>query len=155
MSKARLFDIYHGMLNRCLNASSSNYSDWGGRGISVCDEWRSFENFHKWAIDNGYADTLKLDRVDNDGGYSPENCRWTNQKEQSRNTRRNIYCRCRNKLMTGAEAAERENLPYFAVYAYLTRGICKYVATHEIERPLITAVEYKAFSPRYPPYDTS
>lgn len=86
----RLYRIWKKMKSRCHNPNDPDYQKYyGSRGITVCAEWRnSFQAFHDWAIGAGYADTLSLDRIDNDKGYSPENCRWATAKEQRHNQRR-------------------------------------------------------------------
>lgn len=83
----RLYVIWKGMRSRCLSKTNKRYSDYGGRGISICDEWGLFSKFRDWALDNGYADNLSLDREDNDGPYSPVNCRWATALVQARNSR--------------------------------------------------------------------
>ena len=78
------------MKQRCYNKNKDNYKWYGGRGISVCDEWlNNFMSFYDWSINNGYKDGLKIDRIDVNKNYCPENCRFITQKEQCRNTRKN------------------------------------------------------------------
>lgn len=88
MSKSKLFGVWNGMNSRCHTPSDSNFSYYGGRGISVCDEWRKdFVAFKNWALNNGYAQGLDLDRKDNGGNYSPDNCRFVPHFINTRNRR--------------------------------------------------------------------
>lgn len=89
MSTTRLFKIWSGMKTRCNNPKSSSWAHYGGRGIRICSVWESFAQFCAWALANGYADNLSIDRVDVDGSYSPDNCRWATTAEQKLNTRKN------------------------------------------------------------------
>lgn len=89
--RTRLYRIWSGMRGRCKKDGSEYHKNWGGRGVSVCDEWNDFNTFREWAIKNGYDETLTIDRINNDGDYEPSNCRWITYKEQSRNMRSNRY----------------------------------------------------------------
>lgn len=115
-SQTRLYGIWCDMKKRCNNPNHWAYSRYGGRGIDFDLVWETFEPFKIWAEGNGYADNLTLDREDNDGPYSPTNCRWVTRKTQSRNRTTNIlYEYCGEKL-TLAEWAERYGFSYSTLY---------------------------------------
>ena len=88
----RIYRIWIGIKSRCHNPHDTGYSWYGDRGVTVCEEWREdFNSFYDWAMKNGYSDELTIDRIDNDGDYEPNNCRWIPMKEQSRNKRHTPY----------------------------------------------------------------
>ena len=89
LTNTRLYNIWKAIKNRVLNPKNKNYNDYGGRGITICEEWLDVQNFYNWAISNGYEENkgLSIDRIDNDGNYCPENCRWSTKSIQARNTR--------------------------------------------------------------------
>lgn len=88
--KTRLYRIWRGMLTRCYNKKRKNYYRYGGAGISVCDAWHEFASFKEWALANGYTDEMTIDRKFSTKDYSPDNCRWTTQRNQRANSRRAI-----------------------------------------------------------------
>jgi hypothetical protein len=107
----RIYKIHKHILGRCYNNNSDVYMHYGGRGITVCDEWKSnFLAFYEWSISNGYTDKLSIDRIDNNGPYSPENCRWTTQKEQCNNCRKNHFLTLYGKSMTISQWAEKTGI---------------------------------------------
>lgn len=106
-SDKRLHSIWRGMKERCFRKENISYPFYGGRGITVCKEWaKSFIAFRGWALKNGYAENLSIDRMDSNGNYCPENCRWVTAKQQSNNTRRNVFITYKGKTKTVSEWAE-------------------------------------------------
>ena len=88
LRQSRLYRIYYGMKARCNNSNNVKYAHYGGRGISVCAEWRDdFKAFYDWAMSRGYSDDLTIDRVDVNGNYEPSNCRWATYTQQNLNRR--------------------------------------------------------------------
>lgn len=119
----RLYEIWQGMKGRCNDRNNSRYSDYGGRGIIVCEEWNSdYLAFHKWAVDNGYSDNLTIDRIDNDGNYEPGNCKWSTIKEQSNNRRSNINITIGNSTRTLMEWCEIFDVDYSKINARYIRN---------------------------------
>lgn len=105
------------MLDRCYDTKNKRYADYGGRGITICDEWRhSFDNFVQWAINNGYKQGLQIDRINNDGNYEPSNCRWVTLKDNCRNRGSNVLVEYNGKFVTIVELSEMLNRPYKEIY---------------------------------------
>lgn len=116
----RLYQIWKGMKKRCSNKKHHHYINYGGRGIDVCAEWKNdFNIFYDWAIVNGYTKNLTIDRIDVNGNYCPENCRWTTMKEQQRNRRNNHII----KGKTIAEWAEIKGVAYQKIYQQVKKGL--------------------------------
>ena len=115
----RLYRIWRGMKARCFNANSKNYKLYGGRGITICDEWANdFEAFSAWALENGYEDNLSIDRKNTDGNYEPNNCEWATVEHQNNNKRNNVLITEGGKTQTLAQwcdeyNADRDKVKYY------------------------------------------
>lgn len=111
------------MKHRTQDVRDRYYNIYGGRGITVCDEWlNDYDAFSSWALDNGYQDDLTIDRIDVDIGYSPGNCRWVDIKTQANNRRNCRYVFINGEKMTATQAAERYGVPSKRVLSRLKRG---------------------------------
>lgn len=120
---ARLYRIYHSMLDRCYNSKSEAYKYYGKRGIVVCEEWRSnYLAFRDWALSHGYNDNLTIDRIDVNGNYQPSNCRWANAKMQANNRRSNKRLTHNNETKTITQWGEELGLTYKAIAGRIKRN---------------------------------
>ena len=122
-SNTRLFRVWCGMRERCSTPSCKAYANYGGRGISVCDEWNDYAVFYKWAVSTGYEDGLSIDRIDSNGNYCPENCRWATSTEQANNTRRNVKIAYKGVSHTISEWSKIFGIKYTTLYMRLQRGM--------------------------------
>ena len=111
------------MKTRCTNQKDPHFERYGGRGISVCDEWRdNFQSFHDWAISHGYTDELTIDRIDNNGNYTPDNCRWVTVAEQNRNKRNVRFITYNGVAKTIPELTKELHLGKETIRERLRRG---------------------------------
>lgn len=121
MTKTDIHNKWIQMRQRCLNKNNSAYKDYGARGITVCDQWNEFENFLDWSIKNGYCKGLSLDRIDNSKGYSPDNCRWVEWKEQANNRRRNILINYNGEIKPLKKWCFELNVSYYLIRNRIVR----------------------------------
>lgn len=141
----RLYTGWRLLRYRCNNMMNDHYANYGGRGIKVCDEWdNSYSAFKKWVLDNGYILGLSkkeqsLDRINVDGDYEPNNCRWVNAEVQTRNRRNMIETVFNGEKVLLVELAERYNIRYDAVY----QRYCKGVRGDDLIKPLFKAPTYE------------
>ena len=123
MCYTKLYGCWDSMKSRCYRSSAGNYRNYGGRGITVCDEWRnSFEAFRDWAFANGYVEGLSLDRIDCNGNYEPSNCRWVTMKEQENNKRNNRLIEFKGCVMTMSEWCDLLEIPPHVMHNRFRRG---------------------------------
>ena len=124
LSNHPLYNVWCSMKRRCNNPKVERYSHYGGRGIKVCNEWEnSFEVFYNWAVNNGYKEGLSIDRIDVDGNYCPENCRWADNYTQSINRTDNRKFSYYGNEYTVSELSKMFNIGYQKLYRKLVRGI--------------------------------
>jgi hypothetical protein len=119
-SNDRIYSIWKGIKFRC-----SYLKNYGGRGIKVCDEWlHNFQVFYDWALSNGYADNLSIDRIDNEGNYEPTNCRWATYRQQANNTRTNRFIIHNGETNTIAEWSRKTDINYSTLRNRIVRNRC-------------------------------
>ena len=119
----RLYRTWRNMISRCYNPNTDRFPNYGGRGITVCDEWRnSFESFLSWAIPAGYTDDLTLERKDNNGDYCPSNCTWVSMSAQVRNRRVTRRLTWDGRTLTPQEWATELGVSLDAIQLRVTRG---------------------------------
>lgn len=137
LSNSRLFKIYFGIKQRCYNPKMSKFKVYGGRGIKICAEWlNDFKAFYNWSMSHGYAENLSIDRIDVNGNYEPNNCRWVDMKTQQRNRTNNHLLTYNNKTCTINEWAEILNIKRETLKTRLHLG-------WSIEKALTTPVRYR------------
>jgi hypothetical protein len=123
LSHTRIHRKWRGMKDRCFNSNHDRYHCYGGRGITVCTEWKNdFMSFYTWAMSNGYEDELSIDRVDVNGPYSPENCSWSSPSMQSRNKQDTIYTTIDGIKKPLISWAEENGIKYKTIMTRFYRG---------------------------------
>lgn len=119
----RIYRIWKQMKTRCYNHNTDDYMSYGKRGIKVCDEWKnSFSNFYEWALKSGYDDTMSIDRIDVNGDYRPDNCRWSTMKVQQNNKRSNHFITIDGETKTAAQWIEETGISHSTFYQRLRNG---------------------------------
>ena len=122
-TETRIYHIWTTMKRRCETAKTGKMrKDYLDRGIIVCNEWHDFSVFQKWAYSNGYTDKLTIDRINNDGNYCPENCRWVDILTQENNKRNNVRLTYNNKTQTIAQWAREIGMKYNTLAERLRKG---------------------------------
>lgn len=148
-TNTRLYKIWCNMKKRCFSPNCKCYYRYGGRGITVCEEWKNdFQSFYNWSINNGYADNLSIDRINNNKSYSPDNCRWITMKEQSRNKRNNVYIQYGEKKVSLPELCESLNIPYktaISRYKYAQKA-GRLISVEELSQPKHTGKPIDQYS---------
>lgn len=116
-SKTRCMKIFYGMRKRCYDKNCADYKNYGGRGIKIYSEWyKNCESFYNWATNNGYADSLTIERIDVDGDYCPENCKWVTKTEQARNKRNTVKIFYEGQKLSVSEVCSLTGEKYNTVY---------------------------------------
>lgn len=134
-SHTSLYTVWRKIKERCSNPKEKGYKDYGGRGIEICKEWLDFAVFSEWAYSNGYEEGLTIDRIDNNGNYCPENCRWVSYTVNNRNRRNTLFLYFDGEIKALIEWAEILKIPYSTLEARLR--VCKWSIKKAFETPYI------------------
>ena len=119
----KIYKIWEAMKRRCSSTKDKRYNRYGGRGITVCEEWaHNFQAFYDWSMQNGYLEGLTIDRIDVDGNYEPSNCRWVTKKEQNRNYSRNHYITYNGTTKCVKDWAEHFEINYATILWRIKTG---------------------------------
>lgn len=121
-SETRIYRTWNDMRRRCRARNRPDWANYGERGITVCKEWEDFDVFYKWAMDNGYNDMLTIDRIRNNEGYSPNNCRWVTRRYQNNNTRANHQITAFGKTQNLQQWADETGFGHTAILFRLKSG---------------------------------
>lgn len=119
--RSPVYPVWRGMMERCTNKEHVHYRSYGDRGIGVCDEWKDVKTFTEWALNSGYTKGLTLDRIDNNRGYSPDNCRWADWHTQENNRSNNRHVTYGNETHTVAEWSRMLNVKYATLLQRINR----------------------------------
>jgi len=147
LTNHKLYSVYSSIKQRCYDKNSHKYKNYGGRGITICDEWRNdFKKFYDWAINNGYKEeklpnginNLTIGRIDNDSNYCPENCRWETNKQQMNNMTTSHFITYKGKTKTMKQWCENLNLKYLTIAQRINCG------NWSIERAFETPIRKKS-----------
>ena len=133
VKEPRLYNIWIGMIQRCENPEREKFSDYGGRGIAVCEEWHDFREFVSWAKENGYEDGLTIDRKNVDGNYEPVNCRWATIDEQANNKRSNVVISCCGVGGTVKQWSELLEISPYTIHEWVNVHGAEYAEARVIE----------------------
>lgn len=125
LTQTKLYSVHRTMVARCQNPKNNSYKTYGAKGIKVCEEWlgeKGFINFYNWAMQNGFKDGLSIDRIDNNKGYSPDNCRWATTEQQSLNKKTNVFLEYQGQTKTLKEWSNVFDIPYKTLHARINRN---------------------------------